>query len=177
MRGVLYRIKENRRIHFTLTKKKREKTCFEIQIKGRKKTPLLILSHLAKKPSWQDRAEVYFNGKSRYILKKIEIRPNNFNLAFLSLCNFRDIQYDFPLLGNDQEQLTLERKNYLKRVSSHGQYHSSLGATGSHMFECLLLVGIDMDNVTKDKVPYLIKKYPPQVRFKKFKSKLNDELS
>ncbi|XP_017301912.1 uncharacterized protein LOC103514920 [Diaphorina citri] len=45
--------------------------------------------------------------------------------------------------NNNQEQLTLERKGYLKRVSSHGQYHSvsnmPAGSPGANLFEQPLL--------------------------------------
>uniref|UniRef100_A0A8D8YHJ7 Suppression of tumorigenicity 5 protein n=2 Tax=Cacopsylla melanoneura TaxID=428564 RepID=A0A8D8YHJ7_9HEMI len=65
--------------------------------------------------------------------------------------------------SSNQEQLTIRRQTYLQRQPSRSQYYSP-PSTGpeNHMFECLLLVGIDMDNVTKERVPYLIKKYPPQ---------------
>ncbi|CAH0383279.1 unnamed protein product [Bemisia tabaci] len=71
--------------------------------------------------------------------------------------NFRD---------GEKEQLTRERKGYVRRVATRAlsqkrptQFSS---ANFSHLFECLLLIGLDLDPA-RCKVPYIKSKYPPEV--------------
>ncbi|RZF33591.1 hypothetical protein LSTR_LSTR009047 [Laodelphax striatellus] len=66
----------------------------------------------------------------------------------------------------DREQMTAERKGYVRRVSSrmtssvHRQSpHSQSPDHCPHLFECLLLVGLDLDPA-RCKVPYIKSRYP-----------------
>lgn len=66
----------------------------------------------------------------------------------------------------EREQRTAERKGYLRRVCSRGKsFHrpastSDVSPCYPHLFEYLLLVGLDLDP-TRCKVPYIKAKYPP----------------
>jgi hypothetical protein len=72
--------------------------------------------------------------------------------------------------AEQQEQLTRqaeERKVYVRRVSSR-VYHRvrSTATTPSafpHLFQCVLLVGLNLDSDKKTKVPYIKTKYPLDV--------------
>ncbi|KAJ4444123.1 hypothetical protein ANN_05912 [Periplaneta americana] len=73
--------------------------------------------------------------------------------------------------ADQQEQLTRlseERKVYVRRVSSR-VYHrvrstSSTPSTFPHLFQCILLVGLNLDSSDKKtKVPYIKTKYPLDV--------------
>ncbi|XP_034235043.1 DENN domain-containing protein 2A-like [Thrips palmi] len=68
------------------------------------------------------------------------------------------------------QQLTAERQTYVRRVSSHvmGQRtlrlaHKTANTPSNHLFECLLLVGLNLDpDRPKCKVPYIKSKFPPE---------------
>lgn len=73
---------------------------------------------------------------------------------------------DLSQKEREREQRTAERKGYLRRVCSRGKsFHrpaSTIDASPCypHLFEYLLLVGLDLDP-TRCKVPYVKAKYPP----------------
>ncbi|XP_039287531.1 DENN domain-containing protein 2A [Nilaparvata lugens] len=67
------------------------------------------------------------------------------------------------LSHKDREQLTAERKGYVRRVSSRmtsvHRSHNQSPDQFPHLFECLLLVGLDLDPA-RCKVPYIKSRYP-----------------
>jgi GTP cyclohydrolase III len=73
--------------------------------------------------------------------------------------------------AEQQEQLTRQaeaRKVYVRRVSSRVYHRVRSNATTSsafpHLFQCILLVGLNLDfSDKKTKVPYIKTKYPLDV--------------
>jgi GTP cyclohydrolase III len=73
--------------------------------------------------------------------------------------------------AEQQEQLTRqaeERKVYVRRVSSRVYHRVRSTATAPsafpHLFQCILLVGLNLDSSDKKtKVPYIKTKYPLEV--------------
>ncbi|XP_075228892.1 uncharacterized protein LOC142328757 [Lycorma delicatula] len=67
--------------------------------------------------------------------------------------------------SKDREQITAERKGYVRRVSRRLTSVRSPHPTPArfkHLFECLLLVGLDL-NSARCKVPYIKNKFPENV--------------
>ncbi|XP_047097212.1 uncharacterized protein LOC124711272 [Schistocerca piceifrons] len=74
-----------------------------------------------------------------------------------------------PLPNTDLSRLTEERKVYVRRVSSHVSQLTRRAANRyrdshyTHLFDCALLIGLNLDCEKRVKVPYIKSKYPPQV--------------
>lgn len=72
------------------------------------------------------------------------------------------------LNSKDREQITAERKGYVRRVSrrvtSIRRPSHLIPERFSHLFECLILVGLDL-NSARCKVPYIKSKFPENVSF------------
>jgi len=81
---------------------------------------------------------------------------------------------DIPDVSKEALQhMTAERRAYIRRVSSHAMSTRSRriyngGSADSALFECLLLVGVNLDpDRPKCKVPYIKSTYPPDVSQRK----------
>lgn len=74
-----------------------------------------------------------------------------------------------PLPNSDLSRLTEERKVYVRRVSSHVSQLTRRAVKRfresryTRLFDCALLIGLNLDCEKRVKVPYIKSKYPPQV--------------
>lgn len=80
-------------------------------------------------------------------------------------CTFSILYVD--LTGEEYDQVTLRRKGYVQKIASkvitrQQSVVTPLPSDYKHLFECLLLIGLDLDT-RNNKVPYIKMKYPRNV--------------
>lgn len=87
------------------------------------------------------------------------------NTKLCDCCNLKLMKRNeliFFFLDKNICEQTLERKKYLGRVAKKSTTHSTTVEDKNHLFQALLLIGLDLSS-NKEKLPYIKYKYPVKV--------------